>query len=405
MKKFLFSFCIFFSISTNSFANPTDQYLNIFNDLNAKYGLVPGMNFVVNAGLSPQQIVTDLRAFGLDVSTVQANQLISAQTTLSGLPTGMGVFGPALAAAFPSLSASEVMDIEFLTLDGLYPEDGLQVIFAHFGYPFASLKDLLLLQAVVLLRPTAPSSPVAKSLKLTISKILKSQSSKVKASSSGNWFDDLYAEIDYAYTTFENTAANDSGRSHSKGITFGGQLFQNTDLSFTIGHTDLRQRGVNDLISESYSYSFSLHHKINDNFGLGAYGFYIDSDLEEIDSHIASVGGGAFISTSHDIGDLFTLSTVNSITYVHTDFLEDDYIYTGAIKVQRSITDSITLGAYAYYTDSVTAKDYDTSYWTTGIEMNIAFTDSLHGTVSYDKTLSLAEYREETIYFSMLYYF
>jgi hypothetical protein len=404
MKKFIFSFCIFFSISTNSFANPNDQYLDIFHDLNVKFGLAPGMNFVANAGLSPEQIATELRAFGLDVNNSQVNQLISAQATLSGLPSGMGFYS-ALAAAFPSLSPSELAIIDIITSSGFYPEDGLQFIFAHFGYAFVSLKSLLLLQAQVVLRPTSPSSPVAKSLKLTISKILKSQSSKIKTKSSGSWFDDLYAEIDYAYTTFENTVANDSGRSHSKGITFGAQLFQNTDLSFSIGHTDLRQRGVNDLISESYSYSFSLHHKINDNFGFGAYGFYVDSDLEEIDSHIASLGGGAFISTSHDIGDLFTLSTVNSITYVHTDFLEDDYIYTGAIKVQRSITDSITLGAYAYYTDSVTAKDYDTSYWTTGIEMNIAFTESLHGTVSYDKTLSLAEYREETIYFSMLYYF
>ena len=72
-----------------------------------------------------------------------------------------------------------------------------------------------------------------------------------------------------------------------------------TDLSFTFSHEEANQKGSNDVFSRTWGSSFSLHHRLNDNYGIGVFGFYAQSEYRNIADEVDTFGGGVLASVAH----------------------------------------------------------------------------------------------------------
>ena len=139
---------------------------------------------------------------------------------------------------------------------------------------------------------TRPNLPANRILNSTL-KSFKSIQSEKAPEASGDFIDSLSLGLDYLYTDFDDDTQYGSGDVEETifVIWFGGgkynsyvQLFSHR-LSLHVTITGFRNK--------AHGYDLSLHHSLNENYGLGAYTFYQMVDIKNNNSNSFTYSFGA----------------------------------------------------------------------------------------------------------------
>jgi hypothetical protein len=222
----------------------------------------------------------------------------------------------------------------------------------------------------------------------------------------GDFFEGLTLGTHYSYTSFYdgNNGIDSSGYVDERAFTLSGRLSEDTTLTLGYSRIKYRYGRTSPAIRLlAHGLELSIHHDLNDNYGIGGYGFFQDIDVEN-SGDTYSAGGGLLFTTIHDL-NFATLSTASTLTYVDYDF-DDDYILLFLADLSRDVTDWMSVGVNATWTDSITdnGANSDDNYWTLGAEVRFNY-DDLYLSVGYEKTYDLSDYKDNTINVSLTYTF
>ena len=214
----------------------------------------------------------------------------------------------------------------------------------------------------------------------------------------GDWLGNAYAEFGTSYTAFDDIAANGSGKESSFSLTVGGEVGPDTIVAFSLSKTYSHRGGDTSLTFESQGGDVMIHHKINDYFGAGMYGFFQDTDIHEFEAHAYAYGGGVMLTGMYDFG-YFDISTVQTLNKIWHKFGHDQ-LYVGSFNVSRTWTDSLSTTFFASYTDSLKTDvedDGDNSYWTVGGTINWVLNENAVISLGYDRIVALQDFRSHTV--------
>ena len=275
---------------------------------------------------------------------------------------------------------------------------------SEFGVSLTSIKEAIKKAEKIATRPTRPDSPTGISVRRVLTRSHRVQKRRLPRAS-GDYLSNLHVSLDYVYTEYEDEASPSTGKYHDWSLTLGGTIAENTDLSFAFVTSNLEDTDVIDSQKgTTLGGDFSLIHKLSDNYGIGFFGFYQETDYEEGDQHAIGKGGGVLFTTWHDFG-YFDVSTVNSWTRAFFD-LGQDSIYNGSVSINRNWTDRISTSVKAMYTDSVVSTSVgDNSYWSFGGEIGILITDAVYFAVGYQTDVSIKDYENDVWNFHLSYSF
>ena len=218
--------------------------------------------------------------------------------------------------------------------------------------------------------------------------------------SSGDFFESLTLSGHYSRTSFDDSEVNSSGYVDERAFTLSGRLSDSTTISFGYSRIKYRYGWSSPAVRMiAHGYELSLHHDLNENFGVGAYSFVQDIDIER-QGKSYTAGGGVLVTSYHDLG-IAQLTTASSVSYVDYDF-DDDFIFVGLVDLSKDITDWMAVAVNTSWTDSITdnADNADGTYWTVGADVRFSW-DSFHLDVGYEKTLELSNYKDNTLNISI----
>lgn len=250
---------------------------------------------------------------------------------------------------------------------------------------------------------TRPNLPANRILNSTL-KSFKSIQSEKAPEASGDFIDSLSLGLDYLYTDFDDDTQYGSGDVEETVFSLSGLVAENTTLAFSYSHIDYRYTSPSpDFEIEAHGYDLSLHHSLNENYGLGAYTFYQMVDIKNNNSNSFTYGFGGLFTTYHDL-DLAVLSTSSSLTLVDYDYGYDTVFLTMA-DLSRQLNDWCTLGLFASWTDSLRSDpDFDNNYWLLGVEMRFDL-DQWNVSIGFESAEDLDDYEGETVKVSVNYLF
>ena len=252
-------------------------------------------------------------------------------------------------------------------------------------------------------RPARPDSPNSLSLKRVMSRANKIQRIRFPKTS-GDYFSNLYTSLDYVYTEFEDTSTNTRGQIHDFSLNIHGTLFDNTDLSFGILGSEYEAHSVGEDRNKTVGGDFLIHHKLTENYGVGIYGYFQETDYEEENGNAWGAGVGALFTTWHDLG-LVELSTVHTITTAHYEYGHDN-IWVSNAALTRYWTDWFSTTISAGFTDSVRHDDVgDNTYWTLGGSLGFLIGDKLHLSLGFESDVKIKDYKNEVYRISLSYHF
>ena len=248
-------------------------------------------------------------------------------------------------------------------------------------------------------RPINPHSPTMQSINRITARTMHSLSTR-RPKSSGDFWSNGYAMLDYSYTDYEDKSLDNEGDIHYQALSLGGTIADNLDLSFAFYHDDLNQTGTDELDSETFGGDFNINYNLNDNYAIGVLGFFQQSDVEFVDPASQAYGGGFLFSTYH-IFNNFDFSSVHSLAYSHTDY-EYDAIYVGYLHLGYQWSDKLNTGLSYSFVDSLrNHDDYDSTYAAYGADISYLLTDSLTISSSLETIQHLDDYSSEIIYVSL----
>ncbi|MCM8526041.1 MAG: hypothetical protein NE327_05965 [Lentisphaeraceae bacterium] len=225
-------------------------------------------------------------------------------------------------------------------------------------------------------------------------------------SGENDWFSNAYAEVGTSYTAFDDIEANGSGKENSFNLTVGGDVGADSIVAFSLSKTYSHRGGDTSLTFESHGGDLMFHHKINEYFGAGMYGFFQNTDIHEFEGHAYAYGGGLLVTGMYDFG-YFDVSTVQTLNKVWHKFGHDQ-LYVGSFNINRNWTDSLSTVFRASYTDSLKTDvddDGDNSYWSVGGDLNWVIDDNASFSIGYERIVALTDYRSHTINLSFRWYF
>jgi len=256
-------------------------------------------------------------------------------------------------------------------------------------------------------RPSLPTSPTSISLKRIFKRTSSIQKLRMpKVSGDGDYFSNAYMSLDYNYTEFKDESVGNSGQIHDFSLGLHGTILESTDLSFGLIANEAEANGsvANNYRSETFGFDTMIHHKLNDNYGLGVYGFYQHSKFEKLDTKDYGAGYGFLFSTWYDL-NLIELSTVTSWTKTYYE-AGNDTLFNGTAEITRYWTDKFSTSLRASYTDSLDNDvEGDNSYWSLGGSIGYMVADNLHISLSYTTDKAIKNYESETWGISLAYYF
>lgn len=255
------------------------------------------------------------------------------------------------------------------------------------------------------IRPARPTSPTSISMKRIFKRSAAVQKMRLPKAS-GDYLSNSYMSLDYSYTEFDDQIIGNEGHIHDWSLALHGTLFENTDLSFGLVANEGEANGsiANDFKSETVGFDSLIHHKINENYGLGVYGFYQHTRYEKLDTKDYGAGFGFLFSTWHDLG-LIHLSTTNTWTKAYYE-AGNDTLYNGTIQITRYWTDNFSTSLSASYTDSLDSDvDGDNSYWTLGGSIGYMISDKVHISLGYYTDEAIKDYESRTWQIGLAYYF
>ena len=223
---------------------------------------------------------------------------------------------------------------------------------------------------------------------------------------SGDIFESLSISTNVSYSSFTDDVIGSSGHYDSRSIslstTFG------SDFSLGVEYAEDRYNyGRKASIRKTMLRSTTLysHYTINDNYGLGAYGYYQTVDIEDQNANTYSFGGGVLFTTYHQLYD-FNIQTSTSVSWVDYDISEEAVFYS-QLNINKDINDWINVGAYISFADSFAEKEdfgLDRTYWNGGVSANFFIKDFLIS-VGYIKTFKLSGYTDNTLNVGVTYTF
>ena len=252
-------------------------------------------------------------------------------------------------------------------------------------------------------RPARPDSPNSLSLKRIMNRANKVQRIRLPKAS-GDYFSNMYTSFDYTYTEFEDTNTNTRGQIHDFSLNLHGTILDNTDFSVGLLGSEFESHSVGEDRNKTVGVDFLLLHKLTENYGVGLYGYFQETDYEEINGNAWGAGGGILFSTWHDLGPV-ELSTVHTLTTAHYEYGHDN-IWVSNAALTRYWTDWFSTTISAGFTDSIRHDDVgDNSYWTLGGSLGFQIGDKLHLSLGFESDVKIKDYKNEVYRISLAYYF
>ncbi len=252
--------------------------------------------------------------------------------------------------------------------------------------------------------PTRPNQPSGRIISNSVRNAKDDQNNQ-QPKSSGDFLSSLRLDTQYSRTSFDDDDVNSKGYVDERSISITGDLSEDTTL--TLGYSRIKYRyGKLSPATRmlAHGYEMTLHHNLNDNYGIGGYGFYQEVDIERTNGNTHTYGGGALFTTFHDLGAA-QLSTASTLTYVNYD-TDDDFIFIVYADLSRNFTDWFGAGVNASWIDSLTdnAPNDDDNYFTVGADLRF-YWNAFTLKIGYEKTLKLSDYRDNTITVNLTYAF
>ena len=232
----------------------------------------------------------------------------------------------------------------------------------------------------------------------------QNQTSTHQATSGGLDFDNLNLDT---RATFANFDVNDSGDGNFQmlSLVVNGDITADTTLSFGLDQmrTTFEDRtGTSE--SNGYGVNGALHHRLNEHYGLGTFGYYTDLDFEGTNPNSYSYGVGLLFSTYHGF-ELLNVGTVTSFTYTDYDVDTNEYVMF-QVTLDKQVSDEFTVFTFGGYTEGLEDfDDVDSSYLNGGFGIDAMFTEDLIGSVSYERTYSLDDYNDDIFHITLNYSF
>ncbi|MCM8531225.1 MAG: hypothetical protein NE330_08710 [Lentisphaeraceae bacterium] len=358
-------------------------------------------SFNIGDGVTSSQLQGIFSKSGIQINLASANKILKAIDVLEDDVIPMSVKAPGgiqiffQNAGFP-ISIAEAQDIaDHFSAGPKKGQNSHVYVMALFGKKVGA-KLLAFIEEIIQesQRPSRPDSPTSISIKRVVKRGLQLQRIMMPRSSGDDWLGEAYAQVNTTYVSYDDELANGSGKEKGLSMVLGGELNEKMSLSFGLGRSRNHRGGENKSTSTSYGGDVMVHYKFNDNYGLGAYTFYQETDIEDYNSNAYGYGGGMVFSTWHDF-EYFYVSTAHSVTRTFYEY-GNDTLYVGALWIGKDWTDSFatafTLGFVDSLTSSVTG---DNTYWTMGGEVSYIVNEKVDLIIGYEKTLALDDYKSD----------
>ena len=342
---------------------------------------------------------------GIDATLMQTDFIKKNVNKLEGLIAN-GMTMPGQLVMYLPLSPAEAANLANVISSGKDAKLYLAALLAFKGkVRLVELKEFFRRLQAINQRPARPDSPSNRSIRRVIKRGMKIQKLKLPEAS-GDYLSNLSAGVDYNYTEYEDTNINEEGNIHDWSFSLNGTIFENTDLSFSFLMNEIEARGdLSDTDGDTRGGDMLLLHKLNDNFGLGTYAFYQETNYRDGDDHAIGKGFGFLFSTVHDLGADFELSTVHTITRAYYEFGHDT-LWISSLNLTRYWGDSLSTTLSVSFTDSVRSEtEGDNTYWTFGGSIGYNITDNLHFYVGYQTDRKIDDYKSRTWNFGFNYRF
>ena len=358
-------------------------------------------SFDIGDGVSNTQLQKVFAQNGIQVNLADAAKILKAIDILEDDVIPMSVKAPGgiqiffQNAGFP-ISIQEAQDIADHFSAGTKKGQNSHVyVMALFGKKVGA-KFLAIIEQIVKesQRPARPDSPTSISVKRVVKRGLQLQRIMMPRSSGDDWLGEAYTQVNTTYVSYDDKLANGSGKEKGFNMVLGGELTEKTSLSFSLGRSKNHRGGENKTTSTSYGGDVMVHYKFNDNYGLGAYTFYQETDIEDFNSNAYGYGGGMVFSTWHEF-EHFYASTAHSVTRTFYEY-GNDTLYVGAFWLGKNWTDSFATAFTVGFVDSLTTSaEGDNTYWTMGGEVSYVVNDKVDVILGYEKTLALDDYKSD----------
>ncbi|MCM8532295.1 MAG: hypothetical protein NE330_14125 [Lentisphaeraceae bacterium] len=223
---------------------------------------------------------------------------------------------------------------------------------------------------------------------------------------SGDFFDSFSISTNVSYSSFTDDVVGSSGHFDSRSISLSSSI--GSDFSLGLEYSEDRYNyGRKATLRKVMLRSTTLygHYTINDNFGIGGYGYYQSVDIEDQNPNSYTYGTGLLFTSFHQAYGL-NIQTATSASWIDYDFSAEAVFYS-QLSINKDFTDWFNFGANIAFSDSFAEqKDFglDRTYWNGGVEAKF-FLNDFFISVGYSKTFKLSGYTDNTLNVGLTYTF
>ena len=246
-------------------------------------------------------------------------------------------------------------------------------------------------------RPNQPASRILRSV------VRQGDTNPDEVVSSAGLFEELSLDYSYLSTSFDDDLVGGSGDVEEHRIALTSQLNEDTSLSLSYSNIAYSYTGSSpDFETMAHGLEFFAHHNLTEHFGVGGFVFYQDVDVENSNGNTYTYGGGILVTTDHDLGFAY-LSTATTLSQVDFD-TDDDTVVVLIADLSKPLNDTLEVGVFVGYTDSLHDHELDTAYWSVGTDLNWIYKDYTF-TLGYETTLELDDYEDDSVLVNVSYAF
>ncbi len=217
-------------------------------------------------------------------------------------------------------------------------------------------------------------------------------------------FENLTLSGGVSYTSFDDANVGSSGHFRDYNLTISADITEKDTVYLGLSQTRYETGSINGILARTQGLSLTWVHNLTENYGIGAFGFANDVDIEEINGNSYSYGYGLLFTTFHALKH-FNLSSATTVA--HTDFDTGyDQVIMAALTISKPWTDKFTTYATLSFNDSFKSNpETDPTYGSWEVGVNYLFTQQLMMNLAFARTEFLNNYSDNSIILNFSWFF